>query len=214
MEHVHHPNKFPVPSQSVSLLPLPASGNSDLISVSITLPSLECHRGFPSGSAVRNLSASAGDAGSVSGSGRSFGIGAGYLPQYSCLGNLSYGQRSLVCCSSWSWVAELYMTELACTYTCASSVCNGSGFWSALILLPRTRSDHWLHAWIHFTGGSMVKSLPASAGDVGSIPGSGRFPGEGNGNPLWYSCLENAMNRGAWQAVVYGVAKNRTQPSN
>ena len=60
----------------------------------------------------------------------------------------------------------------------------------------------------------MVKSLPASAGDVGSIPGSGRFPGEGNGNPLWYSCLENAMNRGAWQAVVYGVAKNRTQPSN
>ena len=60
----------------------------------------------------------------------------------------------------------------------------------------------------------MVKSLPASAGDVGSIPGSGRFPGEGNGNPLWYSCLENAMNRGAWQAVVYGVAKSRTQSSN
>ena len=163
---------------------------------------------------VRNLSANAGDAGSVSGSGRSFGVGAGHLPQYSCLGNLSYGQRSLVCCSSWSWVAELYMTEHACTYSCASSVCNGSGFWSALILLPRTRSDHWLRAWIHFTGGSVVKNLPASAGDVGLIPGSGRFPGEGNGNPLQYSCLENAMNRGAWQAVVHGVAKSRTQLSN
>ena len=60
----------------------------------------------------------------------------------------------------------------------------------------------------------MVKNLPASAGDVGLIPGSGRFPGEGNGNPLQYSCLENAMNRGAWQAVVHGVAKSRTQLSN
>ena len=60
----------------------------------------------------------------------------------------------------------------------------------------------------------MVKNLPASAGDVGLIPGSGRFPGEGNGNPLQYSCLENAMNRGAWQAVVHGVAESRTQLSN
>ena len=56
----------------------------------------------------------------------------------------------------------------------------------------------------------MVKNLPASAGDVGSIPGSGRSPGEGNGYSLWYSCLENAMNRGAWQAVVYGVAESDT----
>ena len=48
-------------------------------------------------------------------------------------------------------------------------------------------------------------------GDVGSIPASGRYPGEGNGNPLQYSCLENPMGRRAWQAIVHGVAKSQTQ---
>ena len=55
-----------------------------------------------------------------------------------------------------------------------------------------------------------VKNLPVKAGDVrdaGSFPGSGRSPGEGNGNPLQNSCLENPMDRGAWQATVYGVAR-------
>jgi len=52
-----------------------------------------------------------------------------------------------------------------------------------------------------FSGGSAVKNLPANAGDVGSIPGSGRCPGEGNGYPLQYSCLENSMDRGACQEV-------------
>ena len=55
-----------------------------------------------------------------------------------------------------------------------------------------------------------VKNLPANVGDikdVGSIPGSGRSPGEGNGNPLQYSCLENPMDRGAWWATVYGASK-------
>ena len=59
----------------------------------------------------------------------------------------------------------------------------------------------------------MVKNLPANAGDVrdtGSVPGSGRCPGEGNGEPLQYSCLENPMVRGAWRAVVHKVAKSRT----
>ena len=55
----------------------------------------------------------------------------------------------------------------------------------------------------------LVKNLPANAGDLGSIPGSGRSPGEGNGNPLQYSCLENPMDRGAWQATVHGVARVR-----
>ena len=57
----------------------------------------------------------------------------------------------------------------------------------------------------------MVKNLPANAGDargMGSIPGLGRFPGEGNGNPLQYSCLENPMERGAWRAIVHVVAKD------
>ena len=58
-----------------------------------------------------------------------------------------------------------------------------------------------------FPSGLVVKNLPAHAGDAGSIPGLGRSPGEGNGNPLQYSCLENPMDRGAWQAAVHGVAK-------
>ena len=54
---------------------------------------------------------------------------------------------------------------------------------------------------------SVVKNPPINAGDAGSIPGSGRSPGEGNGNPLQYSCLENPMDRGTWWAIVCGVAK-------
>ena len=76
-----------------------------------------------------------------------------------------------------------------------------------------------------FPGGSEVKASACNAEDLGSIPGSGRSPGEGNGNPLQYSCLENPMgggawwatgaweimkNRGAWRAAVHGVAKSRT----
>ena len=60
----------------------------------------------------------------------------------------------------------------------------------------------------------MVKHPPANAGDVGLIPGSRRPPGEGHGNPLQYSCLENSMDRGAWQATVHNVAKNWTQQSD
>ena len=58
-----------------------------------------------------------------------------------------------------------------------------------------------------FPKGSVIKNLPANAGDVGSIPGSGRSPGEGNGNRLQYSCLENPMDRGASWAPVHGVIR-------
>ena len=60
-------------------------------------------------------------------------------------------------------------------------------------------------------GGSVVKNQPGNAGDIrdmGSIPGSGRSPGGGHGNPLQYACLENPMDRGAWTATVHGVAKS------
>ena len=55
---------------------------------------------------------------------------------------------------------------------------------------------------------------PANAGDAGSIPGLGRFPGEGNGNPFQYSSLENSMDTGAWWATVHGVAESKTQLSD
>ena len=65
-----------------------------------------------------------------------------------------------------------------------------------------------------FPGGSEVKASACNAGDLGSILGSGRSPGEGNGNPLQYSCLENPMDRGAWWAIVHGVADSWTRLSN
>ena len=57
-------------------------------------------------------------------------------------------------------------------------------------------------------GGSAGENPPANAGDAGSVPGSGRSPGEGNGNPLQYACLGNPMDPGAWRAKVLVVAKN------
>ena len=73
--------------------------------------------------------------------------------------------------------------------------------------LITTRSLHGL------PGDSVVKNLPANAGasgDTGSIPGSGRFPGVGNGNPLQYSCPENFMDRGCWRATFHEAAKSWT----
>ena len=61
-----------------------------------------------------------------------------------------------------------------------------------------------------FPGGSDGKESACNAGDLGLIPGLGRSPGRGHGNPLWYSCLENPMDRGAWWATVQGVTKNQT----
>ena len=60
----------------------------------------------------------------------------------------------------------------------------------------------------------MVKNLPANAEDTGSIPGSERSPGEGNGNPFQYFCLENSMDRGAWLATVHGVTKELDMTEN
>ena len=61
-----------------------------------------------------------------------------------------------------------------------------------------------------FPGSSDGKASAYNAGDLGSIPGLGRSPGEGNGNPLWYSCLENPMDQRSWWATVHGVAKSQT----
>ena len=65
-----------------------------------------------------------------------------------------------------------------------------------------------------FPAGSAVKNLPANVGDSSLILGSGRSPGEGNGNPLQYACLENPMERGAWGVTVHGITNGGTQRSD
>ena len=67
---------------------------------------------------------------------------------------------------------------------------------------------------IDFPGVSDGKEFACNAGDLHLVPESGRSPGEGNGNPLQYSCLENSMDTGAWRATVHGVAENQTQLSD
>ena len=79
-----------------------------------------------------------------------------------------------------------------------------------LSLISKLVIIHFLDCDPGFPGGSEVKSSACNAGDLGSIPGSGRSPGEGNGNLLQYSCLENAMDGGAWWATCHGVTKSQT----
>jgi len=74
---------------------------------------------------------------------------------------------------------------------------------------PELKDTHFL-----LPPGSVVKNSPANAGHAGSIPGSGRSPGVGNGNPLQYSCLGNPMDREVWQATAHVIAKNQTWLSN
>ena len=92
-----------------------------------------------------------------------------------------------------------------------------SEFLSRKNSLPRS-GDRSLSDSFQFVVTSLVaqtvKASSYNAGDLGSIPGLGRPPGEGNGNPLQYSCLESPMDRGAWQATVHGVAKSQTVLSN
>ena len=72
---------------------------------------------------------------------------------------------------------------------------------------------HWAEI-LGFSGGSDGKESTCNSGDPGLIPGSGRSPGEENGNPLQCSCLENPIDRGAWWAAVHGLEKSQTQQSN
>ena len=71
-----------------------------------------------------------------------------------------------------------------------------------------------LHSTLAPLVAQMVKNLPCNVGDLGLIPGFGKSPGEGDGYPLQYSCLENPMDRGAWRATVYGVTESRTRLSD
>jgi len=101
-------------------------------------------------------------------------------------------------------------------YSCLDNPMDRGAWWA--IVRGVAKSQTWLsnqaqNRSISYNG-SVVKNTPANAEDAGSIPGSGRSPGEGNGNPLQYSCLENSMDRGDWWATVCRLAKSRTWLSN
>ena len=100
----------------------------------------------------------------------------------------------------WKNHADQKMCEKHCV--CAES------FYHHLMGVGGASATHGL------PGGSVVKNPPANAGDAGSMPGSGRAPGEGNGNSLQCSCLGSPVDRGAWWATVHAVAKSRTRLNN
>ena len=103
---------------------------------------------------------------------------------------------------------------------CSPWGCKESDTTEWLSLLEKGMAAHsstfaWRILWTeNMPGDSEVKASACNAGDLGSIPGLGRPPGEGNDNPLQYSCLENPMDRGAWWATVHGIAKSRTRLSD
>ena len=103
------------------------------------------------------------------------------------------------------------MTPLPCGFVVRSKFIYGT--WSSQDSFP-AGDEHppnlLLLLYQGVPGGSAVKDPPAKAEDTGSIPGSGRYPGEGHGYPLQSSCLENPMDRGARRATVHGVTKSQT----
>ena len=132
-------------------------------------------KGFPGGSDGKASAHNIGDLGSIPRSGRSPREGNGNPLQYSCLENSM----------------------------------DGGAWWATVNGVAKSRtllSDFtFFVAPEGFPDGATVKNLPADTGDTSLIPGLGRSPGKGSGNPLQYSCLENPMDRGGWQATVHGV---------
>ena len=110
-------------------------------------------------------------------------------------------EKSLPCLSHWVllWLLRLF-TYLGCA---------GSSFLRVVFLQLQRALSSWTSPVAQ-----KAKASAYNSGDLGLIPGLGRFPGEGNGNPLQYSCLENPMDGGAWWATVHGVAKSQTRLSN
>ena len=100
----------------------------------------------------------------------------------------------------------LWVPGAALLFLVEGGACRGRSF----PLLPFSFIFYGVHgAAVGFPGGSDGKQSAYNAGDLGSIPRLGRSPGEGNGSPLQYSCLEDPMDRGAWRATVHGVTKSR-----
>ena len=142
----------------------------------------------------------------------------------SSLPGKSHGRRSLVGCSPWGR-EESDMTERLHFHFSLSCIGKGSGnpLQCSCLENPRDREAWWAaiygvaQSWTQLkqlscssSSSSEGKASACNAGDSGSIPGSGRSLGEGNGNPLQYPCLENSMDKGACWAIVHEVAKSRT----
>ena len=129
-----------------------------------------------------------------------FGEGNGTPLQYSCLENPMDGG---------AWWAAIYGVAQSRTRLKQLSSRSSSSVYVSMLLSPFVPPSPFLG----FPGGPAGKESTCNEGDMGSIPGVGRSPGEGNGNPLQYSYLEDPMDGGAWWAAVHGVAKSRTQLS-
>ena len=114
---------------------------------------------------------------------------------------------NLVLVCLWLWILKGDFLPLFIAIVCISK------FPCSALTWEHNPLESQLYAGKESFGASQVKNLPASAGAagaMGSILALGRFPGEGNGNPLQHSCLENPMDRGAWRAAVHGVTKDQT----
>ena len=95
-------------------------------------------------------------------------------------------------------------------YSCLENPIDGGAWWATVHGVAKSQTQLSNSLSLFFSD-SVVQNPLAKAGDMGLILGLGRSPGEGNGNPLQYSCLGNPRDRGAWQATVHGVAKSQTQ---
>ena len=102
----------------------------------------------------------------------------------------------------------LYIKEITSKVLLYST--GNSTQYSVMAYMRKEPNEEWDFLYVSFPGGSDGKESACNEGDLGSIPGSKRSPEEGNGSPLKYSWLENSMDRGAWQAIVHGVAKSQT----
>ena len=127
-------------------------------------------------------------------------------------------------CKLLFWVALMTnsINSKHVNFICSSDPASKEGWWRILLAGLKASRQCWnwslpLWHWLllpmdmRFPGGSDGKASACNEGDPGLVPGLGRSPGEGNGNPLQYSCLENSMDGGAWWATVHRVAKSRTR---
>ena len=174
--------------------------------------------GFPCGSADKESANNTGDLSLIPWLGKSPREGKGYPLKYSTLEN------SMECighgvAKSRTWLSDFHFGTEGNSFKCWSQD------FATVQPSPRTRvtgeerykssdAPTLLCSFCSYEVPIEVKVSACNAGDLGSIPVSGRSPGEGNGNPLQYSCLENPRDGGAWWATVHGVAKSQTQLSN